>query len=254
MAIPPIAQMTLTSTWIESLLYGCVLFACCIFILLKRRRSQSLRFSNSILILTSVTLFITATVHALLSFLQLLHAFIDPAIASKPHGADTYLMSNPLFVANFILYVANAMVQHLLMIWRLYVIFDYRWKICVLPLIALIANDSCAYTAAFYLSQPTAQQDSIIPPHGFKVFMIFGWLLGFMINLGLTGGIAHRLFRTGKRSLAVVGPDYIGIALIVIESGALMTGCTLVMMSLYFSGNVAGVIAIGVAAQVNTST
>ncbi|EGO19962.1 hypothetical protein SERLADRAFT_418209, partial [Serpula lacrymans var. lacrymans S7.9] len=122
-----VTQMTLTSMWLEVLAYG-------------RQAEERLKYSSRLLLFASTFLFTTATVHMTLSFLQLLKAFTDSAIISKPRGTDVYLASNSLLVTNDILYVINVFAQDLLLIWKLHVVLNHRWRVCILPLFLLIAN------------------------------------------------------------------------------------------------------------------
>ncbi|EGN94483.1 hypothetical protein SERLA73DRAFT_77872 [Serpula lacrymans var. lacrymans S7.3] len=221
-----VTQMTLTSMWLEVLAYGVnsVLFSICVFVLLGRQAEERLKYSSRLLLFASTFLFTTATVHMTLSFLQLLKAFTDSAIISKPRGTDVYLASNSLLVTNDILYVINVFAQDLLLIWKLHVVLNHRWRVCILPLFLLIANVVCASVGIYHLSRaPAAGLDDSYLSRLVKIFTLSGWALGFSLNAGLTCSIAYYLWRVGKGKNYVGRSDYKSAIRLVVESGALMT-------------------------------
>ncbi|EGN94482.1 hypothetical protein SERLA73DRAFT_77871 [Serpula lacrymans var. lacrymans S7.3] len=247
--MPSTTQMTLTSIWLESIAYGinCALFSRSTSVLLRRQARDGLKYSSRFLLVASTFLVITATVHMILSFLQLLKGFTDSAILSKPLGTDVYLVSNTLLVINLALYVANAITQELLLIWRLYVILNRSRIACVLPVVILIGNAISGYMGIYHFSQSPGSM------HPLKAFILSYWITGFFLNAMLTCTIARYIWRVSRDAYGMNRSDYRSAVRFVVESGALVTSCALVMTCLYIAGSVAGPISENVAIQLNTA-
>lgn len=87
------------------------------------------------LLFSSVVQFSLATAHVIISLLELIAAFATSASAADDYFADPG--ANELFVGGFFVYIVNTFAQELLLIWRLYVIWDHNFKICIMPVLYL---------------------------------------------------------------------------------------------------------------------
>ncbi|KIJ62916.1 hypothetical protein HYDPIDRAFT_30055 [Hydnomerulius pinastri MD-312] len=91
--------------------------------------------------------------------------------------------------------------------------------------------------------------------HDVRSYGLSGWGLEAAVNLTSTCGIAYRLRKAEKRT-AALGPqkrfNYKASMLIVVECGAIITTCTVIMFGLYASGKDSGIVGVGIATQVAT--
>ncbi|KAJ7508826.1 hypothetical protein B0H11DRAFT_1791940 [Mycena galericulata] len=249
-AIPDLAKMFLIGIWIETLLYGinCVVFSTAIYVLVYKRTSET---RPLFLLMVSSLLFTLATAHVGLVLRQLLEAFIY----SAPGTATLYFadQSQPLPVAKLVLYSVNVFTQDMVLVWRLWIVWGRNWKVVLFPIIL-----ECMHTAAAFI----AEARGAIP--GIPVFdkilhrwALVNWSLDLTVNIGVTAGIAYKLWSVGVNVKALTGHSnnrYYGAILTIIESGGLFTTATLVTFSLYLSGQIATVMAIDSVMQLATLT
>lgn len=106
---------------------------------------------------------------------------------------------------------------------------------------------ACAVTSVVLIAQPNMELFSPLV----QGFGTASWSLDVIINTAVTCGIAYRLWRAG-REIGHSGA-YKSTIFTVIESGALIASCTIVIFSLDIAGSPAGFIAINVAAQIAVS-
>ncbi|KAF9233343.1 hypothetical protein BU15DRAFT_80188 [Melanogaster broomeanus] len=220
-----LAQMYLTCGWIEAIFFGI-----------------------KVLLLASVLQFLLAGARAIISIAELLLAF-----TYSINGADTYysdLGGDELFIAGFAVYITNSFVEELLLIWRLYVIYDKNIKICTPRCLVLWVTHVCIASVAVSGLQSLGATSGTFKLH---VFSLAGWAFGAAVNLSATLLIAYRLWRA-ERNLSSLSThfNYRASILIVVECGALITLPTLIMLVLYSSGHPIGIVGIGVTTQLAT--
>ncbi|KAG0693306.1 hypothetical protein DFH29DRAFT_964684 [Suillus ampliporus] len=235
-----LSQMFLTCTWLEAILYGinCMLFGGCVFVL-SSRESAAHRF----LLFASLLQFALATAHAILTFVQVMTAFTDFYFAEGP--------GNIVYIASLSVYIVNAYTQELLLIWRLFIVWNRNFKVCILPLIMWLAHCITASLAVVFI----APKNSDVFSHNVQAFTLAGWSLEMTLNVTVTGGIAYHIWRSGRQTAVLTSHfSYKNTILTIVESGALVTSCTCVMFGLFVAGNIAGSMAINVATQITTMT
>ncbi|KAG0702254.1 hypothetical protein DFH29DRAFT_851737 [Suillus ampliporus] len=246
-----LAQMYLTCTWLEAILYGinCMLFGGCVYVLSSRESA-----AHRVLLLASSFQFALATAHVILTFVQAMIAFTSPMIIATTNGASSYYEDgggNRVYIASMSVYVINAYAQELLLIWRLFIVWNRNWKICILPFMIWIAHCTIASLAIVFVAPKNADVFS----HNVQVFALAGWSLEMIINLTVTGGIAYHLWRSGRQTAVLTRHfSYRNTILTIVESGVLITSCTCVMFGLFVSGNIAGTVAVNIATQIGTMT
>ncbi|EGO03251.1 hypothetical protein SERLA73DRAFT_69153 [Serpula lacrymans var. lacrymans S7.3] len=252
--LPPFGRLNLICMWLESIMYGAnvILYGGCIYVIASRNKHGAS--SSYRLLLSTSTLSISiATAHVILSFLQLLKAFTDPAIASQPDGADKYFSiqgGNGLFVAGTGLYVTNLFLQDVVLVWRLYVVWDQNWKLCVIPVISLIVLYVNALIAVANISPPgaTILESNVLP------FAMTSWALDLTVNVVATCGIAYRLWQASRRITVFKGRyTYKSTIFMMIESGFLAVLCTSVIVGLLASQDIAGNVGINLHMQAATT-
>ncbi|KAG1760981.1 hypothetical protein EDD22DRAFT_898582 [Suillus occidentalis] len=246
-ALPAFDRMFLTAAWFESIFYGisCVLFGVCMYALFGRHRP--LHWVNA---LSCIFHFSIATAHNIISLLRSLQAFTDPTIISVPNGSNIYLLRNvALMRAMGTLYLLNILALNLLLIWRLYVVWNHNWILAFVMLI-LEAGQIATGITSWVL---------VITDHTFSfVTLALGkascaFYLALMISV--TSGIAYRLWRAGRDVSDLTGHhSYKAAIYTIIESGAIYTISIVVLCGLYQSGSEAGIFAINAATQIATMT
>lgn len=227
-------------------MYGtnCVLFCICLFILLGNNGA-----SRKTLLLSSVVQFSLATAHVIISLLELMTAFATSASAADKYFADPG--GNELFVGGFYVYIVNTFAQELLLIWRLYVIWDRNFKICIIPFVLWMLHCSIASIAVSGFIPATATPLT----RNVHSYGLAGWGLETGVNFLASGGIAYRLWHAGRRTAILTGRhnfNYKASFLIIIECGALITTCTAIMFALYAANKPEGLVGVGAATQIAT--
>ncbi|KAG2121254.1 hypothetical protein DEU56DRAFT_865082 [Suillus clintonianus] len=246
---PTINRMFLTSVWFESVVYGinCVLFGACIWILVNRNRK-----SHRVLFASCIFHISVSTAHSVISLLISLEAFTTPWILSIPNGSTVYIVAPTTYMlTNLALFVSNVLAQDLLLIWRLYVAWNYNWKLVIPALILEVVHIACAIVAVFLIAQPNHHLFS----HNVQAFGKASWSLGLFLNTAITCGIAYRFWYVGQKVSDHTGRNaYKAAMFTVIESGALIASCTVVMFILDVVGSQAGFMAFNVAVQIASTT
>ncbi|KAJ3982723.1 hypothetical protein F5890DRAFT_1464355 [Lentinula detonsa] len=250
--IPPFDRMFMTGIWIESVLYGVntVIFAAAIFVLTRMHKAG--KSSAGFLLVTSIFLFSLSTAYVSVCLRQLLEAFIW----GPPGGASIYFanIQDRLSIKKLALYEVNVFTQDAILIWRMWVVYNNRWMVVVLP----IAMELGHVVAGIYTIRRGALPNiSVFDPLVHRGAIAY-WTLDLAVNIGVTLCIAYRLWSAG-RSLEELGirrskHPYTGIMLTIIESGGIFATATLITVSLYLSGNVAAVAAIDSVVQLATIT
>ncbi|KAG1767838.1 hypothetical protein EDD22DRAFT_772858, partial [Suillus occidentalis] len=192
-----------------------------------------------------------STAHTIISLLLSLQGFTNPSIRSIPDGSSIYFVApTTLMLTNLALYVSNVLAQDLLLIWRLYVVWNHSWKLAI-PSIDCRLCVVCAIIAVFLIAQPSEHLFS----YSVQAFGKASWSLGLFINTCITFGIAYRLWLAGREISDLTGRDaYKAAMFTVIESGALIASCTLIMFILDITGSPSGFMAFNVAMQIATTT
>ncbi|KAG2029868.1 hypothetical protein BDR03DRAFT_975468 [Suillus americanus] len=247
MALPSVNRMFIVAAWLESVLYGvsCVLFGVCMYALFSRHKP--LYWINALSCIFHISI---ATAHNIISLFYSLQAFTNPAIISIPDGSIIYLLSNTALTKTMGgLFLLNSLALNLLLIWRLYVVWDHKWNLGVIMLILgvgwiatgianwIMVTTNRTYTnAALALGQASCALDLVL-------------------TISVTSGIAYRLWRVGRDvSALTVHHSYKAAIYTVIESGAIYTSSIVVLCALYQSGSPAFGVAINVATQISTLT
>ncbi|KAJ3713169.1 hypothetical protein F5878DRAFT_620217 [Lentinula raphanica] len=233
--LPPFDLMFMTGIWIETVLYGVntIVFATAIIILTRMYRTG--KSSAGFLLVTSVFLFLLSTTYVSICLRQLLEAFIW-----GPSGeASLYFLNIPdrLSITKLALYEVNVFTQDMILIWRMWVVYNKRIIVVILP----IAMEFGHVAAGVYsISRGASPHVSVFDPLVHRAAIAY-WTLDLAVNIGVTFCIAYKLWAAG-RSLERVGlgrnkHPYTGIIFTIVESGGIFATATLVTVSLYLSGN-----------------
>ncbi|KAG2159417.1 uncharacterized protein EDB93DRAFT_1115644 [Suillus bovinus] len=242
-------RMFIVSVWLESVVYGinCVLLFACIYTLVNQNRRP-----HRVLVASCIFHISVSTAHTVISLLLSLQGFTTPSITSVPNGSNIYVVSPTSFMlTNLSLFLLNVLAQDLLLIWRLYVVWNHSWKFVIPSLILEVAHIACASVAVFLISRP----DEYLFSHNVQAFGKASWSLGLFLNTGITCGIAYRLWVKGREVSDLTGRNVYKAAMFtIIESGTLTAGFTLIMFALDVAGSPSGFMAFNVYVQLATTT
>ncbi|TBU55417.1 hypothetical protein BD310DRAFT_933805 [Dichomitus squalens] len=252
-AIPPLNKVYIISTWVETVLWGMfstLVFSAVCYILFWKRRSQT---SKWILFGTSALLYLCATLNVVASLRQELEAFIMVPPDAHPSYASLYYatQSHSMAVIKTSTYTVAILIQDLVLTWRMYIVWRSDWRVVVIPLILQLTRFSIGLAGIILLAQPGAD------PHAqvFKTLSSISWPVELVTNVSITAAIASRLWYTGfKISKATSQPSrlntYIRHIFVLVESGALLVGTTIAMLTLYNLENPAALSIMDIATQI----
>ncbi|KAJ3817680.1 hypothetical protein EV361DRAFT_13591 [Lentinula raphanica] len=250
--VPPFDIMFLAGIWIETVLYGLntIVFGTAIFVLTRMYRAG--KPSAAFLLVTSVFLFSLSTVYISVCLRQLFEAFIW----GPPGGASLYFanIQDRLAISKLVLYEANAFTQDMILIWRMWVIYNNSWIMVIIPTVMEFGHISAGI---YSIRRGVTPNTSIFDPFVHRG-AIANWSLDLAVNIGVTTCIVYKLWTAG-RSLEEIGLSrkkhpYTSVIFTVIESGGIFATATLITVSLYLSGNLASVAAIDSVVQLATIT
>ncbi|KAI9573368.1 hypothetical protein HD554DRAFT_862412 [Boletus coccyginus] len=237
-ALPPMDRISMIGTWVETVLYGiCVMYALSMLILLRGGKIPTLRW---VLVVMSTILILLATVHVGASLQQLLDAFVDVP-ADIPDYSTIYWiygskLGTTLRVLKCNIYDALVFTQDFIIIWRLFVVFMYDWRVIVFPVILAAASIGTGYSATAIAARPgVGPYGSIVPS-----LAISSWAFNITLNVSVTMAIAVRLWWMGRTAASLTSTPTNRYALsiyVVVESGAIFSGANIIAFVLYASNN-----------------
>jgi len=232
--LPPMGEISLVSIWMETMLYGlnCMVYGLCMYLLTSRKGKVSSRW---VLVLTSTVLFVLCTIYVAASLRQLLEAFIY-----VPSGVADYATlyfveyTLPMRTLKDVVYVSLTFVQDIVLIWRLYVVFNRDWRIPIFFILLDLACIGTAYADTILFAIPNTDLTGLIP------LTITSWALDLIVNVSVTLTIAGRLWWMGRNVASFrinhsSGNPYSYSIYVIVESGAIFASATIVMLALYVS-------------------
>ncbi|KAI9570750.1 hypothetical protein HD554DRAFT_310409 [Boletus coccyginus] len=247
---PPMAKISMIGIWVETVLYGvnCVMYALSMLILLRTSRDKipTLRW---VLVVMSTILILLATAYVGASLQQLLDAFVY-APADVPDYSTIYWLNYHTTLRSLknMLYDTLVYAQDIIVIWRLYVVFMYNWRVIVFPIILEAAS-----MATVISERPSVgQYGSVVPS-----LAISAWVLSITLNVFVTMAIAGRLWWMGQRTASLTSSRtnrYAFSVYAVIESGAIFSGANIIAVILYVLNNPGYATGVDVTSQLATLT
>lgn len=217
----------------------CILYGFCILTLWPRRQSISPR----VLMGVTTVMIVLAIGHAALSLRGLLEAFVW-----RPGGPD-----GEAYYANFaatpyklknVIYVINTFLADALLLWRVWVVWGYNWKIALVPAVLLLGSTVSEIFTTLALWE-LAPNESLFTTDVRRWFTAF-WALSLATNVSCTTLIVLRILRSSADVRT-----YRAVLLVVIESGALYTLSIILCMTMYELNANAGQIANDVQTQLS---
>ncbi|KAH8987456.1 hypothetical protein EDB92DRAFT_1875872 [Lactarius akahatsu] len=216
---------SLVSSWIVGPLYGiiCVYILCAHILYMK-----GLRGVNLMMLIVASVQFSLATGHVITLLVQLIRAFIGAA--GTVDGPSIYLLdqSTPEHLAQGFFYLTNSLIGDAIMVWRLWIIWNRNFWLCV-PFIVLCTVSTVTGYAAF------ANQVSLNPTETVFLSRLQNWLyatwaLSIATQVGATLLIGYRFWKSVHWNSKGLRGSRLSIFWILVESGALYTITTIFLV------------------------
>ncbi|KAH8984386.1 hypothetical protein EDB86DRAFT_153961 [Lactarius hatsudake] len=218
---------SLVSSWVVGPLYGiniCV-YILCIHVLYMK----GLRGLNLMMLIVASVQFALATGHVITLLVQLIRAFIGAA--GTLDGPSNYLLdqSTPEHVAQEVLYITNSLIGDAIMIWRLWIIWNRNFWLCVPFIVLCIASGVTGYTALVNLARLTPA-DTVFLSRVHN-WLIATWALSIATQLGATLLIGYRFWKSIQwNSSKGLRASRLSVLWILVESGALYSVTTIFLL------------------------
>ncbi|KAJ7026662.1 hypothetical protein C8F04DRAFT_1124802 [Mycena alexandri] len=228
---------TLMASWTTSVLYGIniVMYACCVRVLYHR----GLVGFNRVLIIMATLQFFISTGHNAACLVQLIRGFITNG--DTPNGPFIYFldMASPEHVAQEAFYITNSVLGDAILIWRLYIVWNNNWWLCA-PFATLVAATTiCGYVAISHLAHFSPVDPVFLANLG--NWLLSTWCLSLVTQVGATLLIAYKIWATTSWGINK-SSSHMKVFWMVVESGAVYSFTTVILLSLYVAKENAGAI------------
>ncbi|KZT09360.1 uncharacterized protein LAESUDRAFT_712441 [Laetiporus sulphureus 93-53] len=226
---PDFAKLYLIGIWITTVLWAI-------------KSGRNARHRALLVRIVAVVLFSLSTVHIAASLQQLLDAFIYVPDNATRLYATLYFedTAKSLAVTKTVIFSTAAMLQNVVLTWRLYIVWEHSWKICVIPILIEVVHNGAAFAAVGLSSKP----DPDIYSSSLKGTALTAYSMGLIFNLSATSMIAVRLWWMGRKvvpltssiTAGMIGANPFMMSIIaVVESHALYAIAIVIMLALYVS-------------------
>lgn len=233
--VPPTLSV-IVSIWMETLFYGMniVVYFLCIYDLLFAGKHAS-KTAKYLLVTLSTLLFLVATAHVAVNCRRLIEGYVNPPDKT---AMLRYLIdiTQPTNVTKTFLVVFANLFSDILIIWRVYMVWERDWKICVLPVFLCTGVFISGITAATLVSRVTPGQNIFA-----KQISTWGkaqFSLSLAMNVSATLLIAARIWWV-TRPIRAHNPQrmkpYWRIIVIIIESAAFAAFAQTIELAFYAS-------------------
>jgi len=223
----------LTAIWLETLFYGInfVLFWACLFVLVVKRRTPKV---NKLLVAIAIAMFAMSTTHVSLGFQRLIEGFIK--LRDAPGGPAAFFsdVSIPANVVKVGLHTVNSVVGDSVVVWRCWLVWGRDWKMCVIPVLLVIASAVCGFAQTVYFARAKKLHSAFA--HILQVWNGSLFSLSLATNLTVTILISLRVWYM-LREDSGRNFRYWRILLIIIESGMIYSVALICEITLYFLNN-----------------
>uniref|UniRef100_A0A0W0GAT9 Uncharacterized protein n=1 Tax=Moniliophthora roreri TaxID=221103 RepID=A0A0W0GAT9_MONRR len=189
-------------------------------------------FSNKPFLVTAVIMYTLCTAQAINELSQAITAFVH--YKDNPGGAAAFYHQLWLWrgVLRQVLYCTNNAVADALLVYRLYVMWNFHVKVVIGPILLLAVATACGYRAAWGLTQGGDAYAADI-----YTWELVSFIFSLLLNIIVTSLIAERLWRFGKKMAATLGQRhscrYNHAMAIIVESGAIYSVCVFIMVITY---------------------
>uniref|UniRef100_A0A0W0FJE8 Uncharacterized protein n=1 Tax=Moniliophthora roreri TaxID=221103 RepID=A0A0W0FJE8_MONRR len=217
----------LVALWTQTMLYG---MNTVLFIMGKGKGAPI----NKPLLITAIVLYTLCAAHAINDLGRAIAAFIS--YENNPGGATAYYVQfSSVCAVDDRPIASTSAVADALLVYRLYVVWNFNVKIITGPVIVLLTTTVCGYRAVWGFSNIKQGEDTYaadIYTWGIALFA-----LSLLLNLVVTSAIAGRMWWCGNRMAATLGQKhgrkYSQAMVIIVESGAIYSVCVFIVLITY---------------------
>ncbi|KIP08922.1 hypothetical protein PHLGIDRAFT_103546 [Phlebiopsis gigantea 11061_1 CR5-6] len=227
----PLDKAYLSAIWLETLFYGMnfVLYGACLTMLTIRRRTPKV---NKLLVAIATVMFAFSTAHVSLGFQRLIEGFI--VLRDKPGGPGAFFsdVSIPANVVKVGIHTVNSIIGDSVVVWRCWLVWSRDWKMCVVPILLVIASAICGFAQTVYFARAKKLHSAFA--HILQVWNGSLFSISLATNVTVSLLIALRvwyMFRDGGGSTSF---RYWRVLVIIIESGMVYSVALVCEITLYF--------------------
>ncbi|KAI0320389.1 hypothetical protein OF83DRAFT_1169332 [Amylostereum chailletii] len=224
-----IPASALIAGWVAGPLYGInvTLFALCLITFQKR----GLKHNNRILLVASIIQILLCTAHVVALLVQIFRGFV--VLANNPQRSFLYIIdqSTPEHVTQELVYFTNSLICDGILIWRCYIVWNRSLRLCI-PLGAMFTGTAiCSYAAIGNLAQ-LRSDDPVFVSH-LGDWLLAMWSLSIAVQVSATLLIAWKIWRTVSWRGMGARRNQLSVFWIIIESGALYSFSTILVLAFY---------------------
>lgn len=226
--------VNLAGLCVEGTLYGIffTLFVLSSALLISRARKTSPHASIWSILCTpliagSLAMFVAITVHWVIEGARLVQA------VNSPEGPLIFYLewSQPTFVAEMGFFIAAAVIGDALIIYRLWVVWNYRKLVVVFPILGLVGLLTCGI--GLVQEFPQLETGAGIFQSSAARWATPDCVFTICTNVYCSAMIAYKLWLVDSRSQKYGGPSLGGVLAIVVESATFYTAWALVFFVTY---------------------
>ncbi|ESK85542.1 hypothetical protein Moror_10058 [Moniliophthora roreri MCA 2997] len=206
-----------------------VLFIMCVYVLV---RDGKVAFSNKPFLVTAVIIYTLCAAQAINELSLAITAFVS--YKDNPGGPTAFYhqLWRWRSVLRIVSHCTNNAVADALLVYRLYVMWNFHVKVAIGPILLLAVATACGYRAAWGLTQGGDVYAADI-----YTWELVSFTFSLVLNIIVTSLIAERLWHFGKKTAATLGQRhscrYNHAMVIIVESGAIYSICVFVMVITY---------------------
>ncbi|KAF8891393.1 hypothetical protein BD779DRAFT_1784783 [Infundibulicybe gibba] len=238
----------LVGMWCTSVLYGVniVMYFTCVYVLLKRK-SKGL--GGVWVLLGSTTLqFILSTVYVAVALRMAIESFIW--LTAAPGAAAAYWAdpSKPILAVSKGVYITNTLIGDTILVWRLYVVWGGKYYIHVFPAVMLVGTAVSGYISVAHLAHLTSVDALFLVA---KTLLVT-WSLTIATQVSASALIAGRIWWISRQPASATHLAHRSRPIIwmIIESGAIYTISTIILLILFDLKTQAGSIIADITLQI----
>ncbi|GBE85106.1 predicted protein [Sparassis crispa] len=155
-------------------------------------------------------------------------------LPDQPGGPSAFFsdVSIPANVAKVGLHTVNSIVGDGVVVWRCYLIWTREWRMCIIPILLVIASATCGFAQTVFFARGTDLHSAFSPE--LKIWNGALFSLSLVTNVIVTCLIAVRAWYMLNLSGGTSSFRYWRVLVMVIESGMIYSVALICEISLYF--------------------
>ncbi|KAF9460910.1 hypothetical protein BDZ94DRAFT_1311111 [Collybia nuda] len=245
-----IVDVSLATVCIESLLYGmvCVLFAASTYLHIARQRSRSnSRGSRTAvksrvprrailhpIFLGTIFIYMCVTAHWIISVYRLFQAF-KLFNGGKTPAALYGNLSQATNVAKTAFVLAAVLTGDAMLIYRLYIVWNFDKTVVALPMFTFLGLTACAVGLTYQFSRFQPGMDVFNSDAGRWIISDIVFTLWDSTNVYCTVMIAFRIWRVNVASRKFGGGSLTSVSAMIVESAAIYAAWSVFFLAVYES-------------------